>query len=58
MTTGYSAMSVISNTALWRLEGQSNMLTLDKLLGEAENIVERKKRRQRRKRGPMDFQDW
>ena len=40
------------------VEGQSNMLTLDKLLGEAENIVERKKRRQRRKRGPMDFQDW
>ena len=40
------------------VEGQSNMFTLDKLLGEAENIVERKKRRQRRKRGPMDFQDW
>ena len=40
------------------VEGQSNMFTLDKLLVEAENIVERKKRRQRRKRGPMDFQDW
>lgn len=40
------------------VEGESNMLTLDKLLEEAEKIVQQKKRRKNRKRRPFEFQDW
>lgn len=40
------------------VEGESNMLTLDKLLKEAEDIVQRKKRRHHRKRSSLDLQDW
>lgn len=40
------------------VEGKSNMLTLDKLLKEAEDIVQKKKRRHRRKRSSLELQDW
>lgn len=38
--------------------GQSNMLTLDSLLKEAEKAVQQKKRRIQRKRRPFELSDW
>lgn len=40
------------------VEGESNMLTLDKLLQQAEEIVQKKKRKHRRKYSSLDFDNW
>ena len=41
------------------VEGEYNVLSLDKLLEEAESAVKRQKRKQRRKnREPVDFDIW
>lgn len=38
--------------------GESNVLSLDKLLQEAEGVVRRKKRKQQRSRNPLELEDW
>ena len=40
------------------VEGESNMLTLDKLLENAEAIIQRKKRRQQKERRILGFDEW
>ena len=40
------------------VEGESNMFTLDKLLQQAEEIVQKKKRKHRRKYSSLDFDNW
>lgn len=40
------------------VEGESNVLPLDKLLEQAETAVRRQKRKQQKQRNPFEFDDW
>lgn len=40
------------------VEGESNVLPLDKLLEQAEAMVRRQKRKQQKQRNPFEFEDW